>query len=284
MESLGEVATPKPPALDRSYSREVTASARAHGRKFAKEAVAADGVLQLDATARHLVHETFTCDTRDHEDHTFCGVMFDVSCETEFPTEYIELQSVFVRGALGPMTVWWTRGGYEDNYDEEDAWTQVYSGRHDSSWNSYAELKLSGLVRLRPGETCGIYIHSGLRGDAGLVYDNQRKDITYEDGVFKVFPGLAHLSNRPFGKSGMWGMPWRTGREFVGRIQYGARWKMWRPTEVQPPTIHTPRLMLSPPLPLSRPRVTLALPRAGGRRWCTTRSRMASDARCSHCC
>ena len=29
-----------------------------------------DGVLQLDAVADELVHETFTCDTRDHEDHT----------------------------------------------------------------------------------------------------------------------------------------------------------------------------------------------------------------------
>ena len=30
-----------------------------------------DGVLQLDACAGELVHESFTCDTRDHEDHTW---------------------------------------------------------------------------------------------------------------------------------------------------------------------------------------------------------------------
>ena len=29
-----------------------------------------DGVLQLDAVHKDLVHESFTCDTRDHEDHT----------------------------------------------------------------------------------------------------------------------------------------------------------------------------------------------------------------------
>ena len=34
-----------------------------------------DGVLQLDAVADELVHESFVCDTRDHEDHTFCGMM-----------------------------------------------------------------------------------------------------------------------------------------------------------------------------------------------------------------
>ena len=33
-----------------------------------------DGVFQLDAVADDFVHESFECDTRDHEDHTFCGV------------------------------------------------------------------------------------------------------------------------------------------------------------------------------------------------------------------
>ena len=34
-----------------------------------------DGVLQLDDVEEHLVHESFVVDTRDHEDHTFCGMM-----------------------------------------------------------------------------------------------------------------------------------------------------------------------------------------------------------------
>lgn len=42
-------------------------------------------------------------------------------------------------------------------------------------------------------------------------------------------PGLAHLSNKAFGKRGFWGRPWRTNREFVGRVNYGVRWKMRRP-------------------------------------------------------
>ena len=32
-----------------------------------------DGVLQLDLVEKELMHEHVTVDTRDHEDHTFCG-------------------------------------------------------------------------------------------------------------------------------------------------------------------------------------------------------------------
>ena len=31
--------------------------------------------LVLRKVANHTIHESFTADTRDHEDHTFCGVM-----------------------------------------------------------------------------------------------------------------------------------------------------------------------------------------------------------------
>jgi hypothetical protein len=43
------------------------------------------GVFQLAELEKELVHEQFTVDTRDHEDHTFCGVMFDCHCETNLP-------------------------------------------------------------------------------------------------------------------------------------------------------------------------------------------------------
>ena len=66
------------------------------------------------------------------------------------------------------------------------------------------------------------------------MYDNPRNHTTYRDRVFKVRPGLAHLSNRPFGKRGFWGRPWRSSREFVGRMEYGIRWRMWQPK----PAIH----------------------------------------------
>lgn len=55
--------------------------------------------------------------------------------------------------------------------------------------------------------------------------------MTYQDEVFTVLPGLAHLSNRPFGKRGFWGRPWRSSREFVGKVNYGVRWRMWSPAK-----------------------------------------------------
>ena len=34
-----------------------------------------DVVIPAVQVANHTVHESFTADTRDHEDHTFCGMM-----------------------------------------------------------------------------------------------------------------------------------------------------------------------------------------------------------------
>ena len=58
-------------------------------RKFASDAALQqkDGVFQLDSVEKELVHESFTVDTRDHEDHTFCGIMFKVECDTDLPGE-----------------------------------------------------------------------------------------------------------------------------------------------------------------------------------------------------
>ena len=89
-------------------------------RKFAStSSMQKDGVFQLDAVEKELVHESFTVDTRDHEDHTFCGIMFKVECETDLPCRYLEIQSVHVRGDLGPMTVWVTPDTWEHKQEEE---------------------------------------------------------------------------------------------------------------------------------------------------------------------
>jgi len=191
-----------------------------------------DGVLQLDNTEKELVHESFVVDTRDHEDHTFCGIMFNAECATTLPAEYIEISSVWVRGQLGPMTVWHTPDSFNGKLEEEGEWKKMYSATHAPNQHEYTELKLDESIRLRPGERCGLYVHSGLPGDEGLVYDNQRQHVTYQDRVLKVYPGYAHLSNRPFGARGFWGRPWRSNREFVGRMEYGVRWKMWQPNDV----------------------------------------------------
>jgi hypothetical protein len=191
-----------------------------------------DGALQLDATEKELVHESFVVDTRDHEDHTFCGVMFDAECCTSLPAEYIEISSVWVRGHLGPMTVWVTPNTFARKQEDEERWTKIYSGTHAAKPRDYTELRLEKAIRLTPGEKCGVYVHSALPGDEGIVYDNQRSHVTYQDRVLKLHPGFAHLSNRPFGTRGFWGRPWRSNREFVGRMEYGVRWRMWQPNEI----------------------------------------------------
>lgn len=193
-----------------------------------------DGVLQLDDVAAELVHESFSVDTSDREDHTFCGIMFDCQCRPNpsGPIDYIEVQSVAVRGKLGPLTVWRTlEGGHAGKHETAEAWTKVYEANHSPSKNKFVELTLTTPIRLRVGERCGLYVHSALSGDQAIVYDDQHHHrLSYEDKCFQVFPGKAHLANKPFGKRGMWwGSPWRREREFVGRLCYGVRWKMWVP-------------------------------------------------------
>ena len=70
-------------------------------------------VRAIDARAPACLWQHVTADTRDHEDHTFCGVMFDVACVTALPAEYIEIETISVRGDLGPMTVWRTEAGVD---------------------------------------------------------------------------------------------------------------------------------------------------------------------------
>ena len=56
-----------------------------------------DGVLKLDELAAELTHETFESETKDREDHTFSGIMFDVACQSlpRGPLEYISRRSLF---------------------------------------------------------------------------------------------------------------------------------------------------------------------------------------------
>lgn len=194
-------------------------------------------VLNRPKVANHVIHETFTVDTRDHEDHTFCGIMFDVICKGPVqkedrispPLEFLEISAVSIRGDLGPITVWTTPGGWSGKEHEEKDWVKVYEREHEASRNDYARLELDAKIKMAPGDRCGLYVHSKLPGDDAIVYDDQRSHVTYEDSIMQVLPGQAHLSNRPFGRHGMWGFPWRTRREFVGRISYGVGYTLWNP-------------------------------------------------------
>mmetsp|Transcript_26441 Transcript_26441/g.48414 ORF Transcript_26441/g.48414 Transcript_26441/m.48414 type:complete len:317 (+) Transcript_26441:74-1024(+) len=186
-------------------------------------------ILNRPKVANYVVHESFTVDTQDHEDHTFCGVMFDVECSTEAPLEFLQIDAVSVRGYLGPLTVWTTPATFRGKEARMQEWDCIYEQEHSASMRDYVQLELSTPVRLKPGERCGLYVHSTLLGDDAIVYDNQRNDVTYKDKHLTVLPGMAHLSNRPFGKSGLWGRPWRERREFVGQVSYGVGYKLWNP-------------------------------------------------------
>jgi hypothetical protein len=50
--------------------------------------------LHRQRAANELVHTNVTVDTRDHEDHTFAGIMFDVKSRAAMPIEYLEIQGI----------------------------------------------------------------------------------------------------------------------------------------------------------------------------------------------
>lgn len=130
--------------------------------------------------------------------------------------------------ALGPLTVWVTPDSWEDKHEDQAAWTKVYEGRHNPSWQTFTALALAEPVLIPRGRSVGMYVHSTRPGDESLVYDNQRARHTHVDQFIRVGPGLAHLSSTPFSGSHPWGA-WRERRQFVGRVSYGAVFQLWNP-------------------------------------------------------
>ena len=153
---------------------------------------------------------------------------------------YLEISSLWVRGQLGPLTVWTRPGGHGgrhgDAVHDPTQWTKAYEKKHDPSFDTLVELVLDRPIRLSAGDTVGVYVHSAAPGDAAIVYDDQRRyytdaeDSVRDDGKLVILPGTAHLSNKPFGRRAPWGGDaLRQGRLFVGRVNYGARWMLWNP-------------------------------------------------------
>ena len=153
---------------------------------------------------------------------------------------YLEISSLWVRGQLGPLTVWARAGGHGgrhgDAVHDPTQWTKAYEKKHDPSFDTLVELVLDRPIRLSAGDTVGVYVHSAAPGDAAIVYDDQRRyytdaeDSVRDDGKLVILPGTAHLSNKPFGRRAPWGGDaLRQGRLFVGRVNYGARWMLWNP-------------------------------------------------------
>lgn len=220
--------------------------------------------------ATHVINEKITIDTTDHEDHTFSGIVFPVKCKSILPVDKLIITTVSVRGDLGPLTVWVSKqpneifddptpplpppaanhgnnGPYALRNQRFDSnpprtkigrlilspkyWTKVYDKTHCPSRRDFCELTLDTPIILRPGQCCGIYIHSSLPSDTAIVYDRKQKSKTYQDDFLAVYPGRAHVSTRVFGTNPIWGYgaAWRNNREFVGRLSYGVVYKLWNP-------------------------------------------------------
>jgi hypothetical protein len=164
--------------------------------------------------------------------------MFPVKCKELLPLQHVIIHSVWVRGRLGPLTVWVSN---EEQSPERRGfrmsprfWTKIYERTHEASFRSYVELDLrDNPIVLQPGQTKAIYIHSTLPGDEAIVYDNRHSRRTHDDALLSILSGRAHVSQTPFGVRPIWGWgnPWRDQREFVGRLEYGAVYRLWNPSE-----------------------------------------------------
>ena len=162
--------------------------------------------------------------------------MFPVKCKDILPLDHLVINSVAVRGALGPLTVWVTKS--EQLNGEilltKKHWKKIYQKEHQPSFVGYTELDLSANpIMIKPGQVKGIYIHSTRRGDEAIVYDNKAKQKTVDDAFITILPGRAHVSEKVFGSIPIWGWgsAWRDNREFVGQLKYGAVYKLWNPSE-----------------------------------------------------
>lgn len=94
--------------------------------------------------------------------------MFDVRCRSKLPLDYLEITSVWVRGALGPMTVWTTPDSFNGKHENGAAWTCIFSQNVNPSPLELVELKLDRPLRLENGQSAGLYVHSATPGDEGL--------------------------------------------------------------------------------------------------------------------
>lgn len=230
-------------------------------------ASARDGVMPLPPLEReseNLFFSAFTSETEDREDHSFSGVFFAIGCDSLLPVSRVEVRSLSVRGDLGRVRVYVKAPVKRSSVDaprepnvtdeygkyarrdplveglfDETAWGEPrHDETHQSSREVMVELKLNKPIVLERGEMVEVYVHSDVPGDSGLVYDDATDMMGRPkcDGVLQIYPGFAHLSREPFGKTAPWYAPsvnWvtslRRDRRFVGKVSYGVRWLSWQP-------------------------------------------------------
>mmetsp|Transcript_8478 Transcript_8478/g.11045 ORF Transcript_8478/g.11045 Transcript_8478/m.11045 type:complete len:318 (-) Transcript_8478:1377-2330(-) len=189
---------------------------------------------ELLSESNYTADESFEVDTRDDQDHTFCGIIFDIEIRNDsVPFCYFAIHKLWIRGLLGNITVW-----YKDSQDgsdsarliqREEEWELIYEGHMEESPFTLSSVDLNPPLVLKKGKRYSLYIHCARNDDMGIVYNNQRNRVTYEDQFLIVHPGMAHISPIPFDNHGWWGVAWRPHREFVGRISYSVKYLCWKP-------------------------------------------------------
>lgn len=166
--------------------------------------------------------------------------MFPISIKQDLPVHHLAIRSVAVRGYLGPMTVWISRSDrphYTEDYQYwgQEHWTRIYEKRHEPSKQAYQSLVFDQPLVLKPGEERIVYIHSTAPHDRAVVYDNSYFPTVerprYDDAFLEIKTGKAHLSPTVFGQNPIWGWgsAWRSHREFVGQVEYGIVYQLWKP-------------------------------------------------------
>ena len=188
-------------------------------------------ISHIEETSLNYTHESFEMSTLDHDDHAFCGIMFDVTVDSkDMPVDCFQIEEISVRGGLGQMTVWSTEQSWKGKHNRAMKWRLLYDEFHAASYQTLQSLKFKEPLLLKPSESVGLYIHSGALNDESIVYDNQRRESGHHDKFITILPGIAHLDCNPFGENAPWGgSAWRQGRSFVGRISYGVRYLLWTP-------------------------------------------------------
>ena len=60
----------------------------------------------------------------DHQDHSFCGIMFDISCNAESALTHLYITSLSVRGGLGDVSVYYSKEEVRHNsvYNKAGRW------------------------------------------------------------------------------------------------------------------------------------------------------------------
>jgi hypothetical protein len=208
------------------------AVAAAAASKFDEDALACYGI-DLAKTSNYELNRHFTIATSNNQDHTFNGIMFDIEHQPgNLPLDFLVIHTLSVRGMLGPVTVWTCKDTFRGKQECPREWTNIYRAIHEPSMRTFQELGLKQTIMLKPRESIGVYVHSGLQNDKGIVYDNKRGS-QGSDEVLGISTAIAHTSSEPFSPHGYWGggWAWRDRRQFVGKISYGVKFLLWQPSD-----------------------------------------------------